>query len=497
MSSADTEKQEAENPETQLVTPAAQPESPETQPSVAEQAPQLQDGMNPALRREITVEIPAEVARKKLDGLIQSYTQRARVPGFRHGKVPASIIRNRFGQEIQGEVLESLVPKALRQAVLKEGLRHIRDAQPLVSDLEMEEGQPIRFKAIFEVLPEIALGPYQEIKVEKPETAVSDDEVETELKRLQEQRTSFVPVDEDRPLQDGDFAQISSRVMPKTAPAAESQGELPAAGAQGETPATEPEGGPAAAQGEAPTQEGEEGLLEIGGPRTIPEFSENLRGAKPGEERIFDVSYPADFHEERLAGQSLSYTVKVNGLKKKTTPELTDEFAKELSQEFQTLDDLKKRIRENMEYQRKHEAEHEAREKMMEQLVTQHDFPVPEALVKRQIDIRLERGLRALLAQGMKEEHMQRLDFARLRMMQRDAALKEVKGHLLLDKIAEAEHIEVGEDELNREIEVLAKQSNQPLEAVRKKLTENGGIEEIRGRMRADKVLEWLFSKSA
>src|SRR5205807_6012614 len=146
----------------------------------------------------------------------------------------------------------------------------------------------------------------------------------------------------------------------------------------------------------------EEVLVEIGGAHTIAEFSENLRGIKTGEERTFDVSYPADFYDERLAGQSLSYTVKVNGLKKKTTPELTDEFAKEFNQEFQTIDDLKKRMREGMEHQKKHEAEHHAKEKLMEQLVGQHDFPVPEALVERQIDIRLDRGLRALAAQGMR-----------------------------------------------------------------------------------------------
>jgi trigger factor len=470
LSSADTEKQEAANPE-------IQPETAETQPSIAEQAPQLQDGMNPALRREITVEIPAEVAHKEWDELIQSYAKRARVPGFRHGKVPASVIRNRFAREIRSDILESLVPRHFRQAYQKEGLMPI--SQPLVRDLEMEDGQPIRFKAAFEVLPEIELGQYQDIKVEKPETAVSDEEVENEIKRLQEERTSFDPVNEDRPLQDGDFAQVSFKAVPKPAPVLEPQGES------------------AAVPTEAPAQEREEVLVEIGGAHTIAEFSENLRGLKPGEERTFDVSYPADFYDNRLAGQSLSYTVKVNGLKKKTTPELTDEFAKELSQEFQTMEDLRKRMREGMEHQRKHQAEHQTKEKLMDQLVAQHDFPVPEALVIRQIDIRLERGLRALAAQGMREEDMKRLDFDRLRGAQRDAALKEVKGNMLLNKIAQAENIEVGDDELDREIGALARQANQTPEAVRKQLSENGAIESMRNRMRGDKALEWLYGKSA
>ncbi len=505
MSSADTEKQETEKPETTLENPESMVA--EAAPQIAEQLPQLQDGMNPALRREITVEIPAEIAHREWDGRIQTYAKRARVPGFRHGKVPASIIRQRFGQEIKSDVLESLVPDYFRQAVLKEGLRPI--SQPLVRDLEMEAGQPIRFKAAFEVLPEIALGPYQEIRVEKAETAVNDEDVANELKRLQEQRTSFDPVDEERPLQDGDYAQITFKAVPKPISALEAnvtQGEQNAAdgetaAAQGEasaqTNAAEPQSEPADAEGGAPAQEMEAVLVEIGGANTIAEFSENLRGLKAGDERMFDVSYPADFYDERLAGKSLSYTVKVNGLKKKTIPELNDEFAKELSQEFETLEDLKKRMRDGMEHQRKHKAEHEAKEKLMEQLVTQHDFPVPEALVERQINIRLDRGLRALAAQGMKEEDMKRMDFGRLRVAQRDAALKEVKGNLLLDRIAQAENIEVSDEELDQEIEALAQQMKTTPEAVRKQLAEEGAIENMRGRMRTDKALESLYNKSA
>jgi trigger factor len=452
--------------------------------------------MNPALRREITVEIPAEVAHREWDGRIQNYAKRARVPGFRHGKVPASVIRQRFGKEIKSDVLESLVPDYFHQTVLKEGLRPI--SQPLVRDLEMEEGQPIRFKAAFEVLPEIELGPYQEIKVEKAETGVSDEDLENEIKRLQEQRTSFDPVEEDRPLQDGDFAQISFKAVPQGAPAADSPAIVQAdSSASAAGPQTEP----AAAPSEAPAQKMEEAmeevLVEIGGANTIAEFSENLRGLKPGEERTFDVSYPGDFYDKRLAGQSLTYTVKVNGLKKKMTPELNDEFAKELSQEFETLDDLKQRMREGMAQQRKSKAEHDAKERLMEQLVGQHDFPVPEALVERQINIRLERGLRALAAQGLREEDMKRMDFGRLRVAQRDAAIKEVKSTLLLDRIAEAENIEISDEELNREIDALAQQMKTTPEALRKQLAEEGDVERLRGRMRTDKALESLYSKSA
>ncbi len=449
-------------------------------------ATQLQDGMNPALRREINVEIPAEVASKEWDGIIQSYSRQARVPGFRHGKVPASIIRQRFGSQIKSDVLESLVPNYFRQEIQKQGLRPI--SQPLVRNLEVEIGQPIRFNATFEVMPDIELGAYQEIKVEKAEISVTDEEIENQLKRMQEQRASFDPVEEDRPLQDGDFAQIAYKAIPKAAP---TEGEAT------EPVEASPESAQTAPQEEAAGQETQDALVEINGVNTIPEFTENLRDAKPGDEKTFDVSYPEDFYDNLLAGKNLTYTVKINGLKKKTLPELNDEFAKEVSPEFETLDNLKDRLRENITGYRKSEAEREAKEKLIQQLVGQHDFPIPEALIERQINIRLDRGLQALAQQGMSEEQMRRLDFEKLRVGQRESAIKEVKSMMLLDKIAEVENIEISDEELGHEIVVAARQMQTTPEALRKRLEESDGLERLRGRMRTDKALHTLYSKSA
>jgi len=239
----------------------------------------------------------------------------------------------------------------------------------------------------------------------------------------------------------------------------------------------------------------DEVLVEIGGANTIPEFSENLRGAKAGEERQFDVSYPQDFYDKRLAGKQFSYTVKVNALKKKTLPELNDDFARELSQDIQTLDDLKNRIREGMEAQQMQQAEHEAKEKLIDQLIEKHDFPVPNVMVEHQIDLRLERGLRALAAQGMRTEDMRRMDFRRLRAAQRQEAVKEVKSGLLLQKIADAEDLQVSEEELQNEISDLARHTNQSPEEVRRTLSEDDGLERIRTRMRTEKALNFLYSK--
>jgi trigger factor len=238
-------------------------------------------------------------------------------------------------------------------------------------------------------------------------------------------------------------------------------------------------------------------MVEIGGQNTIPEFSENLRGAKAGEQRTFDVKYADDFADKRLAGKSMTYEVNVKGIKMRSVPELNDDFAKELSADFNTLDELRNRLRNNMKAEKEHEAEHQGKDKLVEELVKRNDFPVPEAMLNDQIDLRLERGLRALAAQGMRTEDMKRVDLPRLRAGQRDAALREVKASLILEQIADQEKVEVGDEEIEREVEALAHQSKQTIEQVRARLTQDGGLDRIRHRIRNEKALDSLYSRSA
>lgn len=484
MNSANPEEKATETPDTQPVTAsAAEPlSSGSPQPAEDEEVVDI----NLGCLREIDVEIPADVVSKETESTVQRYTRIARVPGFRKGKVPASIVRSRFAEEIKSDVLESLVPEYFRQAVVKEGFKPI--SQPQVHSLTTEAGKPVRFKAAFEILPDIQLGNYQQIKVEVPEVKVTDEDVEVELKRLQERQASYDPVDEDRPLQDGDFAQISFQAVSKETAEPAPVGEKPESA--GSTKPSETTQNP-----NQPVQV-DEVLVEIGGSNTLPEFSQNLRGAKAGEERTFEVTYPAEYPEKSLAGKTLSYTAKVNAIKKKTTPGLTDDFAKELSQDFQTLDDLKQRLRDGILSERRHEVMNDAREKLLNQLSETHEFPVPETLIRRQVDFRLESWLRSLAAQGMRTEDMKRMDFKRLRASQREAATKEVKANLLLEKIAEAENIQATDDEVNHEIRAIAQQSKQTPEAVQQRLAQEGAIDRIRNRIRSDKALRFLFNQS-
>ena len=418
-----------------------------------------QDGV----KREISVEIPAEEVTRETETIVQKYQKVARLPGFRAGHVPASIIRQRFKEDLKSDVVEALVPRYFRKEAEKQGL--IPVSQPQVTDLHIHDGEPLRFKASFEIMPEIKVEGYKELRTDHPEIVVKDEEVEEALNSVREQHATFTSV-EGRPLAEGDFAQASMDGRPKDT-----------------DDKTQP-------------VHMDEVLIEIGGKNTVPEFTGNLRGANAGDEKSFDVSYPEDSNDKRLAGKTFVYTVKVQAIKQKSLPELNDDFAKELG-EFTSVDQVRKQIRDNMEAERKHTAEREAKDKLVTELVKRNDFEVPESLIDRQIDLRLERGLRALAAQGMKMEDMKKMDLPRLRAGQRDQAVQDVKSSLLLERIAEMEKIEAGEDEVNHELEALAQQTKQTPEAVRARLTQDGGLDRIRNRIRSEKTLDFLYHQSA
>jgi trigger factor len=273
-------------------------------------------------------------------------------------------------------------------------------SQPRVTDLHLHDGEPLRFKAAFEVLPEIKLEGYKELRADKPEIAVSEADVAVAHR----------------------FARAPCQFQSNRGPRARRWRFRPSLARW-----------PSQVRKEGKDAEGQpvhmdEVLVEIAGPTTMPEFTEHLRGAVAGDERTFDVNYPEDTQDKRLAGKTFSYAVKVQSIKQKSLPELNDEFAKTLG-EFQTVDDVRKVIREQMEAERKHEAEHAAKDKLVGELIQRNDFEVPESLIEQQVDIRIERGLRALAAQGLTAEQMKKMDLNRLRGGQREQAVHDVKLH--------------------------------------------------------------------
>lgn len=425
--------------------------------------------LNPECTREVEIEIPADEVSRAFRSVTKRYQKQARIPGFRAGKVPESLIRTRFADGLRQDVVESVLPTHFREAIDKAGLKPI--SQPQVTDLHLEDGQPLKFKAVFEVLPTISIDGYQEVHVPKPDTELTDAEVDAELDRVRDSRSTMEPVTEDRPLADGDWAQITFR--------GEFKGE-----------------GEAAPEAEQQPVTGDDVMIEVGGQNTLPAFNEALRGSKPGQQLKFEVSYPADFGEQRLAGKTLSYDVEVKAIKKKIQPELNDDFAKELG-EYEGIEDFKQKLKDHLASDKRRRLEGEARDKIVEALIAKYQFPVPESLVQQQIDARLDRGLRALAQQGMRTEDMRKLDFNRLRAAQHDSALNEVKGSLLLDRIADEEKIEVADADVERELEILSLQTREPLDTLRQRLTEDGSLARIREQLRREKTGSLLYEKLA
>lgn len=431
--------------------------------------------LNPELTRSIEVEAPAEDVNKAFKQVVKRYTKLARIPGFRAGKVPEALIKSRFSKEVRQEVLESLVSEKFRQALGEQKVQPI--SQPQVSEMQLFEGMPLKFKATFETLPDFNIDGYDAIKIERPDASLSDDEFQAELANVLDHHATVEPVEEDRAIADCDWVEIGfkGQVQELAQTVAEDGLESKSAGNE---------------------ITGEDVLIEIGGKNTLQAFNEALRGAKVGQELSFEAAYPAEFGDARLAGRTVSYDVTVKGIKKKTFPERDEEFAKQLGP-YSDWNDFEIKLRERIAGRKKDALESQARDQMVETLIAKYNFPVPETFVQQQIDARLERGLRALAQQGMTSDAMRQLDFGRLREAQRDQAINEVKASLILDKVAEREHIEVSDEDMERELLMLSIQSREPLDALRKRLAEDGSLERIREQMRREKTGSVLFERLA
>jgi trigger factor len=430
--------------------------------------------LNPECTREVTIDVPADEVSKQFRKVTKRYQKQVRIPGFRAGKVPDSLIRTRFAEQIRQDVVEEILPHHFRAAIEKQALKPV--SQPQVTDIQLADGQPLHFKAIFEVLPDFSIDGYKDITVPKPETALTDAEFDSELSRVLDSRSTMEPVLEDHVIADGDFAEIDFRGEAANAEAPEASEDL-----SGATPTPDP-------------IKGDGVLVEVGGPNTLPAFNEALRGSKPGQELKFEVSYPQDFNEKRLAGKTIAYQIEVKGIKRKVLPELNDDFAKELG-DFESIDAFKSTLREQAGAEKNRQLESAAKDALVSALVERFQFVVPESLVQQQVDARLDRGLRALASQGMSPEDMRKLDFDRLRVAQRDSALAEVKGSILLDRIADAENTEVTDQELEDQLRFISVQSREPLETLRTRLTQDDSLNRIREQLRREKTRASLYGR--
>ncbi len=413
-------------------------------------------------KREIELEIPAENVQKAEEKVARDIARVARVPGFRPGKAPVTLIRRRFAEDIRGEVMQSLVPEYLEKALDEKKLVPV--TRPEVDKVEFKEGEPLKFRATFEVLPEFELGDYKSLEVQVEAVEVGDTQVDKAIDEIRDRMATFVPI-EGRAAQDQEYAIIKLIGTPVGG------------------------GEPVQADGV---------LCHIGGEETLEAFTEHLRGASVGETKRFGAEYPKDYPDPKLAGKTYDYTVEVQGLKEKKLPEVNDELAKDVAAQSQafsgvtTLEELRQKIRTDLDAAKDEQQQAQAREKILELLVQRHDFPVPEAMVDNQMDIRLERVVRSLAAQGV-DPRAVNVDWVSLRKRQRERALSDVKAELLLDRIATAENIDATDEDVDKEIAKLAERSGESATAIRARLTKQGALARMKSKLRSDKTIEWLY----
>ena len=407
-------------------------------------------------KRELLIEIPADAVREESDKVAAKYSRSVRMPGFRPGHAPARLVRQRYREEIKSQVVQTLLPKFFNDAVKGRQLAAV--GQPEFEDLKFEEGQPLTCKATFEVLPEFGLKEYKGLEVEEEPVTVTEAEVDKALEELRESAATYEVVS-DRPAENGDDVTVSYQ------------------GRDLKDPKAEP-------------LEGSETIIHVeaqGGAA----FDENLRGAKAGDTREFEVSYPEDSPSKRLAGKTISYRVEVHGIKRKVLPAVDDELARTVS-EFSTLEELRTRVRQDVERVHRRKAENAVKERLVEELLKRHEFPVPPSMVQDQLEHRMENAMAQLVAQDIDPRSAQ-LDWGKLREGMQAGAEKAVRTAIILEKIAEAEKIEVSEEELDQSIREIAQRRGEAPATLKTRLTGDGGLAKLQSSLRSQKALDFVY----
>jgi trigger factor len=406
-------------------------------------------------RHELELTIPAAAVQAETSKAVDKIRAKVHLKGFRPGKAPAHLIRSYYSSEIRKEIIDALIPKHLETECEKEGLRPV--SQPSMKDLHFHDGEELHCKVEFEVAPDIELKEVRGLKVEYAEPQITGGDVDARIESIRQAKAEFVNVDP-RPAVDGDHCLVSLESI---------------AGLEG-----------------PPMKQA--GLnIEIGHADTFAAFSEALRGTEPGDQREAEIEYPENYAEPRLSGKKVRFRITLEMIRQRELPELNDEFAQDLG-DFQTVDELKEEIRKSLFREREFAAQAKAKNDLVDKAVEMHDFPVPEVFVERQIETIVQSSLQEMSEGGVDVSKL-KLDWAMLKQRFHDRAVKEVKASLLLDKIATVESIEVMQDEVDRQVQQIARQEREPVAATRARLEKEGAIRRIALRIRTDKTLNLLF----
>jgi trigger factor len=418
-------------------------------------------------RKNVRVEIPSDVVDAEIDRIARDYSRKARIPGFRPGKAPARVIKQRFKDQILHDVAHGLIPRAVDDALRERGVEAVDP--PDIRDVTVEEGQALTFTASFDTVPSFEPGDYATVSLRRPSSHVEEAAVEQALQRLRERAARFEPV-EGRGVDDGDTVTLD--IDRSSGP--DTPGDAQASGAKKDRHT--------------------DVAVELGAKANPPGFDQELRGLEVGATKSFTTHYPADYPIGELASTDVSYTVTVKDIKRRVLPDLDDEFAKDLG-DFETLDALKARVREDLEHEARHAAEREMRASLMKQLAARVPFEVPASLIERELDHRLEEFARRLLDQNV-DPRQAGIDWTVFRESQREAARETVAGAIVLDEVARREHLDVSAEDIEREIGRYAERTGRSPAAVRAGLEKEGGLSRVSGGLRRDKAIDFLLGRA-
>jgi len=409
-----------------------------------------------SVRKALAFEVEPEVVEKEIDSCAREYAKKVRLPGFRAGRVPPGVVRQRFRKAILDEVVETIVNRVVFEEIKGRGLKPV--AQPRVTDVEIEEQKPFRFRAVFETLPLIDLPEWRGLETKDVAPEPVDEALAAELKRLQEDAAQYEPV-EGRPLEKGDHALLDAVRRPDV-------GE---------------------------EQRNENAVLEVGSDDNPEEVNAALVGMAVGETRTVRVAPPAPADgEEQPEGErpGAEYTLTLKEIKRKVLPALDDEFAKDLG-EFETLAELEGSIRKRLQAAAERDADRAVKQALLDALVEKADFELPEALVERHMSNMTENAARGLAMQGIDPTKIG-VDWRDYREKQREEATKAARADLLIDEIARREGVEVSRAEVDAEVEQLAARLKRPKETLRAQMEKEGDLAALHARIREGRVLDLL-----
>ncbi|MEK6666122.1 MAG: trigger factor [candidate division NC10 bacterium] len=409
-----------------------------------------------ACKRRLQVEAPEDLVRQAWEEAYGRVGGQAKLAGFRKGHVPRNLLKLHFADEVRREVAQRLIPEVYRQALAETKLHPVED--PDFRDVTLEEGAPLKFTAVVEIKPAIALGTYTGVAVQHAPVPVTDEDLEKALEHLREQHAEFRSVE--RPAAAGDLVIVDYTLTP---------------------------------EGLEPRREQGYAFL-VGSQAVLAEIDEAVIGLAAGGERETRIRFPDDHRREDLRGKGGVATVRVVEVKEKALPALDDEFAKGLG-EYQNLEELTTAIRKELEAQRERESRRALEDKVVDTLLAQHDFQVPEAMVLRQVAHLIEHARERMRRQGVDPDQI-KWDYEKLAEELRPGALRAVRRALLLEAIAEKEDLEPIDLDVEAEVEKIARASQRPAPAVRRLMEKSGDLEGLRYSLREARTVDFLIQQA-